>query len=235
MRPTVEVVHGDCGEVLAAMTPDTVDAVVTDPPWNLGKSYGGHDDAMAPEAYVHWLAGVLRECARVAHGPVVFLPGAVNAPRLAELLVASGLVRAAQLTWRKPDTEPVVWTMRPPPAGTPRRIDAPEPAPGGSLFGGHPCPKPRALLEVLVAAAVPPGGTVLDPFAGTGTTLLAARATGRSAIGVEREERFCAVTRRRLADAAALSQQAAGYRRTDAPAFDHAGAGLGPRARRRAP
>jgi site-specific DNA-methyltransferase (adenine-specific) len=53
-------------------------------------------------------------------------------------------------------------------------------------------------MRTLVEAATPPGGSVLDPFAGSGTTLLAAAACGRSAVGVELDPRYAALARRRL-------------------------------------
>ncbi len=62
---------------------------------------------------------------------------------------------------------------------------------------GHPSPKPVGLMEQLVAAAAP--GIVADPFAGSGATLIAARAQGRRSIGVEIEERYCEVIANRLA------------------------------------
>lgn len=55
----------------------------------------------------------------------------------------------------------------------------------------HPTPKPLPLMEHLVRASCPPGGTVLDPFAGSGTTLLAAKNEGRRAVGVEMSEDYC--------------------------------------------
>jgi site-specific DNA-methyltransferase (adenine-specific) len=68
---------------------------------------------------------------------------------------------------------------------------APEPV---QTFG-HPFPKPVRAVEALVA---PPGGTVLDPFMGVGSTLLAARRRGCPVIGMELEERFCRRARQRL-------------------------------------
>lgn len=66
----------------------------------------------------------------------------------------------------------------------------------------HPCPKPLRWLTWLVGLATLPGETVLDPFAGSGTTLVAAKETGRRAIGIELEERYCEVAASRLAQGA---------------------------------
>ena len=192
------VITGDCLAQLQTMPPNCVDAVVTDPPWNLGKPYGAHDDAMPPDRYVEWLAAVLGECRRVSRGAVVVLPGACNARYHRALLRRARLWPVATLLWRKPAAEPIFWTMVPPPARFPASICETEPSPDHPTFAGHPCPKPLALIERLVDAAVPPGGTVLDPFAGTGTTLLAAVRRRRHAIGIELEPRFCRVAERRI-------------------------------------
>lgn len=62
----------------------------------------------------------------------------------------------------------------------------------------HPTEKPQAILDPLIRYGCPPGGTVLDPFAGSGSTLLAARSAGRHAVGVEIDEQFCELAARRL-------------------------------------
>jgi site-specific DNA-methyltransferase (adenine-specific) len=61
----------------------------------------------------------------------------------------------------------------------------------------HPTEKPQRLLQYLISKLAP--NDVLDPFAGGGSTLLAARHLGVPAIGVEVDERNCEITARRLA------------------------------------
>jgi len=57
--------------------------------------------------------------------------------------------------------------------------------------GEHPTPKPVPLLEELIRAACPTRGLVLDPFAGSGPTLIASERTGRTCYAVELEPHYC--------------------------------------------
>lgn len=73
---------------------------------------------------------------------------------------------------------------------------------GASTRSGHPAPFPAELAERLIRMFSFAGDTILDPFAGTGTTNLAALAAGRNSIGVEIEPAYLAMARERLVRAA---------------------------------
>ena len=63
---------------------------------------------------------------------------------------------------------------------------------------GHPCQMPEGVLERIVRVATNPDGVVLDPFAGSGTTLAVAKKLGRSYVGVELSEQYADGVRKRL-------------------------------------
>lgn len=68
---------------------------------------------------------------------------------------------------------------------------------------GYPNQKPLALLALLVNACCPPGGVVLDPCCGSGTTLVAAAQSGRRFVGIDSSEAAVTLAQRRLEEAAA--------------------------------
>jgi DNA modification methylase len=79
-----------------------------------------------------------------------------------------------------------VWTINPQPCA-----------------GAHFAVMPQELAETCIRAGCPEGGTVLDPFAGSGTTLAAALKLGRSAIGIDLNRDYLALAERRCKEAAA--------------------------------
>jgi DNA modification methylase len=196
----VTLYHGDCREVMPTLAP--VDAVITDPPYGVSFAYDAHDDD--PTAYADLLSTVQAEVFRLA--PVVLVtPGIGN-------------------LWRWPEATWVICWHKP---GAPRRSMLPQPnRPQGGfnewepvlVYGrprfmhdvlrvpaipqrdaaGHPCPKPVDLLRLLVAGATTADQTVLDPFAGSGTTLVAAKREGRRSVGIEMSEAYCEIAAKRL-------------------------------------
>ncbi|HMO28627.1 site-specific DNA-methyltransferase [Enterovirga sp.] len=72
----------------------------------------------------------------------------------------------------------------------------------------HPTQKPEALLGRVLMAATNPGDVVLDPFFGSGTTGAVARRLGRRFVGIERDETYAAVARRRIAAVEPLANPA---------------------------
>lgn len=64
--------------------------------------------------------------------------------------------------------------------------------------GKHPCEKPLDMLEHMIRTSTREGDTILDPFAGSGSTLVAARGLGRNAVGIEQDERWCEYAANRL-------------------------------------
>ncbi len=85
----------------------------------------------------------------------------------------------------EPDGEQVVWSL-------------PTPAKREKSHGRHPTQKPAALLDRIIRAGSSPGELVLDPFNGSGTTGVAALASGRRYIGIDVDPTFLELTRRRL-------------------------------------
>lgn len=89
--------------------------------------------------------------------------------------------------WQFPerDGEQVVWSLPTPPKSE-------------KQAGRHPTQKPLALLDRIVRAGSSPGELVLDPFNGSGTTGVAARASGRRYVGIDVERAYLELTKKRL-------------------------------------
>lgn len=153
---------------------------------------------------------VAHEIGRLTRRWAVVFSDVESTHRWREALVAEGAMRYARTgAWVKPNAMPQMSGDRPSvgfEAATIVHAKGPMRWNGGGRSAlwthgvargddrnDHPCPKPVALMTELVALFTDAGETVLDPFAGSGTTLLAAKSLGRRAIGVEIEERYAEI------------------------------------------
>lgn len=217
----VTLYHGDAFEVLDGMGDESVDAVLTDPPYTerthkkarslkaTGIQEGITDfDAITDDT----LRLALSECGRVSSGWVVATLDYRHAVEF-DITPPDGLKVQRLGVWVKTNPTPQLTGDRPAQGWESiaymHRSDRRSKWAGGGKHGnyvgpvpppeGHPTAKPLPLIEQWVRWFTAPGGVVLDPFAGSGTTLRAASNSGRKAIGVEREERYCELIANRLA------------------------------------
>ena len=271
----VTLYHGDCREVLGGMAVQSVNAVITDPPYNIGKA-----DWDVIDDYLNWSRVWIDEASRVLtsngafwmthseplvladltriaerHGRslvswitldksswgiakryknagtktfpasaeyAVYLRREVYAGQIRAIREVSDLSRAEFDTRISPSGKPTGITYRwehgeriPQPAEVAAierefgaRIDTPV-FHNGDKFScvwdfpkvdtsDHPTAKPLGLMTRMIRATTNRDDTVLDPFAGSGTTLRAAVNEGRKAIGVELDERYCEVIAKRM-------------------------------------
>jgi len=207
----VTLYHGDCREVTEWLA---ADVLVTDPPYGVDYKQGGPRSnaqgvrSVTPTATIH---GDKDTAVRDA---VLQMWGGKPALVFGSWRIARPPHTQQRLVWFKRNTNPGLGTGTPwSPAEEeiyvlgngwvgPRVVNVyvtdESRASAGGLAAkvGHPTPKPVGLLEQLISHA--PAGVIADPNAGGGSTLLAARSLGRSAIGVELEERFCELIAKRL-------------------------------------
>ena len=215
----VTIYHGDCLDVLPTL--GAVDHVITDPPY----SDDTHDGARTGDRSA---AGVLVDFASTSAGAIREALGMCKARRWGVLTVDWQHVLPLKLqppngwkfvrhgVWVKPNGTPQFTGDRPAQGweavailhadvkGRMRWNGGGLPATWTHLkvSGLHPTGKPEPLLIEWIEQFTDQGETVLDPFMGSGTTLVAAKRLGRRAIGIEREEKYCEIAAKRLAQGA---------------------------------
>ncbi len=194
---------GDCLDPvtgLASLAYKSVDHVITDPPYGVEFGYSDHDDDASthPAFVASFMQHVLR------------LPSACA-------LVFSGTAQAFEYpapkwmcAWIKPGStgrsrlggfcefEPILVYGKPRKRVYHDYTSLPSAANLSTIGIGHPCPKPIGLMEWCVRNFTDPGETILDPFAGSGTTGVAAIRLGRKFIGWEKDEKYHRIAMKRL-------------------------------------
>ena len=194
----VTIYHGDCREILPMLK---ADAVVTDPPFGVGKDYGTFTDTQENVAeLVKEVFPLIRAAAPVA----LIAPGTRAAwlwPMPDWVLGHYNPAGESSGVWGFINWLPVLAYGKDPylAAGMGRRPDSFTMRPRTYSPPNHPCPKHPDVWGWFVERATPkPGQIVIDPFMGSGTTLLAAKNRNRRAIGIELEERHCETAAKRM-------------------------------------
>jgi site-specific DNA-methyltransferase (adenine-specific) len=224
----VTLYQGDAWKILHALPADSIDGVITDPPYSTGaatlagkqappgdKYQRSNTKKQYPEmlgdgkdqrSFLTWATMWLTEAWRIAKdgAPILIFTDWRQLPTITDALQAAGFLWRGVVVWNKRcgrpmqgefkrDCEFIVY-------GSKGRF---KPASRACLPGIyshavsqakklHICGKPLPLLKELMEI-VPAGGTVLDPFAGGGTTARAAKETGRKCIIIERSAEYAEI------------------------------------------
>ncbi len=220
MKPYYEddsctIYHGDCRDVITQL--QGIDVVITDPPYGVGlsakraKQRGGEVLARigsygVPDtpAYVEEIVVPIIEMCRALYPAVVLTPGTRNLwlyPPAADVGCLYSAAGTGMGRWGFTCMQPILYYGKDPylAHGMGSRPNSRgQTYPNDANAQNHPCAKPIRMWTWLVNRASLPTQTVLDPFMGSGTTLLAAKNLGRKAIGIEVEEAYCQIAAERL-------------------------------------
>lgn len=197
---TVELILGDCLEVMQAMADKSVDCVITDPPYGIAdiwKGGGGHGWSVAKKATAkrnEWDKKpgqeYFDEIFRIADKVIIWGGNYFELPPSRGWLV-----------WNKPERNftlaeaELAWTNLSIPI---RVIDYRRSDPGRQ----HPTQKPVGVMKFCIEKAkLPEGSTVFDPFAGAATTGIACLQMGMNFIGCEIDPEYYAIAEQRIAEA----------------------------------
>lgn len=226
--------RGRAEEVLPAYKTETVDLVVTDPPYGVEYVSGMRkeslgeiaNDGAGEEARGVVLAGLL-ECVRLVgqnrhlyvFGPEALRAADAKVSAPAELIWNKGAVSMGDLSspWGPQHEQLHFYTSLHRHGGKRGKETGPVRLRKGSVltFGRrtgrtlrHPTEKPLGLLRELIESSSRVGELILDPYAGVGSTGVAAVLAGRRALLVELEEKYCELAVERLKKAEQLADEA---------------------------
>ena len=199
----VTIYHGDAREVLPRLDLDPVDLVLTDPPYGLGELWvgGGGTSATSwtfdPNEAKTWdddtVDDVIAEILRLDAQVVIWGGNYYDLPPSRCWLIwdkkqpDTFTTGQAEMAWTNLDRPVRIFRMS--------QVEA-----YGKMHKQHPTQKPIELMTWTTTMIDRSNfaNVILDPFAGSGTTLRAAKDLGRQAIGIELDERYCEVAATRM-------------------------------------
>ena len=215
----VTVHHGDSLDIMPTIDAGTVHSCVTDPPYvigavsagNMASKSGGWADMMNSAL---WFTEWYRQVDRTLRNDASFWTFCNwrTLPVVMKSAISASLPVTSLMVWDKewigpggsqglrPAYELCALIAKPAFAIQDRGVpDVWRHKTGGHKPNGHPAEKPVGLVErILKTSGLKPGETVLEPFAGSGTTAVAAKALGLKCIAIEAEEKYCEIIAKRL-------------------------------------
>jgi len=201
---TVTLIHGDCLEEMKGIPDSSVDAVITDPPYGMGKFNGDN-----PELADKVTKSAIEKSKMMCSGNILSFWSAqrfdvINSvfnPKHLMIWNKTWAIHAPNNIGRR--YEYIVWVSG---KGANRKR--------GDIFEcfpiirkvqsenvGHPTQKPTSLLKEIIIDFTQEGDTILDPFMGSGTTGVACVQTGRNFIGIEIDENYFKIAQKRVHEA----------------------------------
>lgn len=202
---------GDCLEFLRRLHDGAADLAWVDPPYNVGKDYGAYKDNMPVPEYLEWCACWMVELQRVARAVAVY-PPKIHLRRFWEMVPENHLVICG---WSPVGAIRGHYIHQYAPLLLPPRPNKRIPdhwwnpqLPGLGYFFkedrfDHSGQTSLDITRRVINAFCPEGGTVIDCFAGVGTTGVVCAQTQRRFMGSELNPEYALVARRRIEEAAA--------------------------------
>ncbi len=206
----VTIYHGDCRDIAPGL--GQFDLLLTDPPWGINGGSGGNREKGKGSyvctgwedtpAYVRKVVVPAIKATRLQCCRAIVTPGCrmLKAYLPANAIGAMWCPAASTWTsWGQSTFSPILYYGRDPRSGVGQCPTGRQVVGGYKPVDGFPCPKPLEFWKWLLHKGSLDGETVLDPFAGSGTTGRAAKDLGRKATLIEREERYCEIAAKRMA------------------------------------
>jgi DNA modification methylase len=211
-----KVTCGDCLELLKKLPDESVDLIITDPPYNLNKDFD--NDNLTEKDFINFLTPIINEMVRVIkpkHSIIIFFDNGKQLPLFWKCLFKSKAHFQRACNFYKPNdcSMPHNRTLRTSEAffiisSTPELNHDGDNYIHDCLIGNHtrkehwfhPTAKAIKVIKELIKANSLKGWVVLDPFLGSGTTAVACKRLDRRFIGVEISPEYCKIAEKRLAN-----------------------------------
>ncbi len=202
----ITIYHGDAMEILPTI--EAAGALITDPPFGIKWGRATWEDSA--DAYPELIGWLVQEGNRLVKDGWCFVFQAMpNVGKFHEWFPDGWRIYAACKNFAQirptgiwHSWDPVVFWSNGKPCRNKEAVNRDYFVGNvAGVFGDknpHPCPKPIDTMLHIVSIAAPARGLVIDPFCGSGTTLLAAKTLNRSAIGIELEEQYAEIAANRL-------------------------------------